>query len=222
MNCFAHGFRFLDRPYFLVGTALPDWLTMIDRKVRVRKKNAREFLELEIEDDRQHEVASGIVQHHEDDHWFHDHRPFVQLNLELAVDLRERLGADAGFRPHFVAHVVIEMLLDAALVTPDRSQLDKYYEQIKTVDPQVIQDTVNAIAVKPTEKLVPFIDVFLREGYLYDYFEDAGVMYRINRILKRIGLSELPESCIEWVAHTRSRVNQEFNELLSPILSPSS
>jgi hypothetical protein len=38
MNYFAHGIRFLDRPWFLAGTATPDWLSVADRKVRLREK----------------------------------------------------------------------------------------------------------------------------------------------------------------------------------------
>ena len=29
MNYFAHAIRFLDDPYFLSGTALPDWLSVV-------------------------------------------------------------------------------------------------------------------------------------------------------------------------------------------------
>ena len=36
MNYLAHGFRFTDEPYFLAGTAAPDWLSVIDRKMRLR------------------------------------------------------------------------------------------------------------------------------------------------------------------------------------------
>ena len=39
MNCLAHGINFLDRPWFLVGTGMPDWLSMVDRKVRLRPKH---------------------------------------------------------------------------------------------------------------------------------------------------------------------------------------
>ena len=32
MNYFAHALPFLDRPYFVAGTAVPDWLTVADRR----------------------------------------------------------------------------------------------------------------------------------------------------------------------------------------------
>ena len=40
MNYFAHGYAFLDDPYFLAGTAVPDWLSVIDRRMRARSKLA--------------------------------------------------------------------------------------------------------------------------------------------------------------------------------------
>ncbi|MCH8922518.1 MAG: hypothetical protein IIA67_05150 [Planctomycetes bacterium] len=38
MNFFAHGRLFLDEPYFLAGTAVPDWLNVVNRRVRARRK----------------------------------------------------------------------------------------------------------------------------------------------------------------------------------------
>jgi hypothetical protein len=40
VNYFAHGRRFIDDPYFLAGTAVPDWLNVVDRQVRVRGRHA--------------------------------------------------------------------------------------------------------------------------------------------------------------------------------------
>ena len=40
MNYFAHGYAFVDDPWFLAGTAVPDWLNVSDRGVRVRERQA--------------------------------------------------------------------------------------------------------------------------------------------------------------------------------------
>ena len=40
MNYLAHGWRFANDPYFLAGTAAPDWLSVIDRKTRLRSRKA--------------------------------------------------------------------------------------------------------------------------------------------------------------------------------------
>ena len=218
MNCFTHGIRFLDNPYYLVGTAVPDWLTLIDRKVRVRKRLASEFLD--HTDAPTRDLAGGIVQHHDDDGWFHDRAEFVQLNLELSIQLRDLLGADSGFRPHFVAHVVIEMLLDASLTERDQAKLDLYYEQISQVDPQVVEDVVNRIAPKSTNMLAWFVPRFIEEAYIYDYLDDERLMYRMNRILKRVKLGELPNVFLKWLPAARERVYRETDVMLAPMMNP--
>ena len=59
MNYFAHALPFLDRPYFLAGTAVPDWLTVADRKVRLRSKHVEVFLD--DADPCVAAVASGVL-----------------------------------------------------------------------------------------------------------------------------------------------------------------
>ena len=44
MNYFAHGRTFIDDPYFLAGTAVPDWLCVVDRRVRARSKPASDLI----------------------------------------------------------------------------------------------------------------------------------------------------------------------------------
>ena len=41
MNYLAHAYQYLSDPYFVAGTNLPDWLSVVDRKVRVRAKPAQ-------------------------------------------------------------------------------------------------------------------------------------------------------------------------------------
>src|SRR5690349_20063006 len=69
LNYFAHAIRHLDRPYFLAGLAAPDWLSVVDRKVRVRSRQLTPLL-AELTD-IDHEIAAGILQHLDDDHWFY-------------------------------------------------------------------------------------------------------------------------------------------------------
>ena len=58
MNYLAHGWRFSDQPYFLAGTAVPDWLSVIDRKMRARGKTAALFVD--DADEKLAALARGI------------------------------------------------------------------------------------------------------------------------------------------------------------------
>ena len=214
MNCFAHAISHLDSgPWFVTGTCLPDWLSMVARKTRVRSRRAEEFVN--HSPPQVDQLARGIVQHHYDDHWFHGSRIFVELNLQLAVELRELLGPDTGFRPHLVAHIAIEMLLDAWLAEQDISRLDRLYDLIGQVEPGVVESAVNQMAARPTDRIARFIPLFIEERYLYDYLEDSRIRYRMNRILKRVGLAELPEAFEEWTSRSRIRVYDSARELLT-------
>src|SRR5437870_2879505 len=142
MNYFAHGCGFVDNPYFLAGTAVPDWLNVVDRRVRVRARLAESLL-AELRSDGSHaaasdprlaDVARGVLQHCHDDAWFHESRAFAELSLELCRRLRDVLAADDGFRPHFLGHVLVEILLDAALIADDPARLQAYYRAIAGID----------------------------------------------------------------------------------------
>ena len=215
MNCFSHAYRFLDHdPHFVIGTCVPDWLSMVARKTRVREKVAAQ--RTADDDPRFASLAAGIVQHHRDDHWFHGLREFVELNLAFAIELRELLGADAGFRPHLVGHISIEVLLDSFLHEAHPGRLEAYYKMVDSVNPVVVQQGINRIAAVPTDRIVSFLPLFVRERYLFDYVEDERVRYRLNRVLKRIGLVELPRGFLDWLPNARRRVYDVAPVLLTP------
>ncbi len=45
MNYLSHGFRFVHDPYFVAGTALPDWMSVLDRRNRARSAIAAELVD---------------------------------------------------------------------------------------------------------------------------------------------------------------------------------
>lgn len=218
MNFLAHAIANLDRPYVVAGTAVPDMLNVVDRRMKVRSKAARSWLH--EQDFRVRDVASGIIRHHEDDLWFHATRAFTELNLQFAIELREILVGDAGFRPSFVGHISVEMLIDANLMDDNPYLADRYYRSLASLDPQVVQEAVNKIANKTTEKLVTLIPHFVTEGFLYDYRSDEGMLFRLNQIMKRVGLPQLPPTTVGWLQSARLQVKKRCDELLTPPSSP--
>ena len=144
MNYFAHALPFLDRPYFVAGTAVPDWLAVADRKVRLRSKHAEAFLD--DADPCVAEVAAGILQHLRDDAQFHATRAFAETSLELTARVRDALGGETGLRPAFLGHLLVELLLDAALVADDPGRLTAYYRVLDEVDAQRVEAAVNRMA----------------------------------------------------------------------------
>jgi hypothetical protein len=213
MNYFAHGRHFINEPLFLAGTALPDWLGVVNRSARVRSRRATEFID--DDDERVATFARGIVQHHHDDQWFHSTDAFTELSWRLTIMCRDALPGDAGFRPSFLGHILVELLLDSALAAADPANLHAYYAAMESLDPKLLEGIVNRIAPQPVEHLGWFLERFCRERFLFDYAEDGKLLFRLNQVLRRVKLPALPESFTAVLATARLEVAAKQEELLA-------
>ena len=213
MNYFAHAHRFLENPYFVAGTAVPDWLSVLDRKMRVRSRAAQTLTS--HTDGRVAALVSGIVQHHHDDGWFHQTRAFAELNLQLTAEVRQALPPDDGFRPSFLGHVLVEILLDADLIAAAPDRLDAYYAALASIDPRLVGDVVNQVATRPSDQWQAFIPSFCAERFLYDYPEDAKLLVRLNRMMRRVQLQPLPDEFLTILPAARRAVERRRDELLT-------
>ena len=215
MNYFAHAIPFLDDPYFAAGTAVPDWLSVADREVRVRPERAELFVH--DPDSCTASVARGVLQHVRDDVRFHETRAFAELSLELTATVRRRLDGESGFRPNFLGHLLVEVLLDASLAGDDSGRLEAYYRVLDSVDGRLVQRAVNRMAPRQTERLALMILRFCRERILWDYLEDAKLLMRLNQVMRRVGFAQLPESFGHVLPEARRKVEGRKAELLHGI-----
>lgn len=215
MNYFAHALPFLDNSYVAAGTGVPDWLSVVDRRCRVRRRPAS--LLLQNDDPVVAAVARGIVQHLADDARFHETRPFAELTLEFTSEIRDALQAERGFRPSFLGHLLVEVLLDAALVAERHAEVNRYYALLSEVDPGAIERAVGQIAARPTDRLAPMIIRFCRERILWDYLEDGKLWERLNQVMRRVKFPALPEGFRGLLPGFRRRVADRQTELLAGI-----
>jgi hypothetical protein len=213
MNYLAHGWRFVDDPYFLAGTAVPDWLCVADRGVRVRSKHAAQWTA--DEDPVVAALARGVCQHHADDRWFHESRAFTELSLDFSARIRRALVAEEGLRPWFLGHILVEILLDAVLVEQHIGRLEAYYRAMDQIDPSLVEKTVNHIAPHPTARLAEFICTFRSARFLWDYADDGKLLVRLNQVMRRTRLRALPASFGELLPRMRFAVRERGDELLA-------
>jgi hypothetical protein len=216
MNYFAHALPFLGNsdPYFIAGTGVPDWLSVADRQVRIRRRHLTE--KLNDADRETAALAHGIQQHLDDDAWFHESRAFVELSLAMSAAARDILGDPQGMRPAFLGHLLVEVLLDASLIAENPARLEEYYRLLGCVDPARIQEEVNQTAPRPTERLAWMISVFCRERILWDYLDDEKLLRRLNQVMRRVRLPELPEDFVVLLPTARHLVDRRKAELIEP------
>jgi hypothetical protein len=213
MNYLAHGIRFLDRPYLMAGTAVPDWLSVVDRRVRMRAKRVEPLLEQWVPGTPEHETALGILQHLSDDDWFHTTVGFHDVTARLTALFRRQLPGDQYING-FLGHIVTELLIDAELSHRQPDLLEGYYSAMSSVDPRIIQTVVNTAAREPTDQLALFIPLFVQERFLHDYREAKSLLRRLNQVMKRVKLQPLPDSIVEVLGAGRELVASQLQELL--------
>jgi hypothetical protein len=212
MNYFAHAIRFLDRPYFLAGTALPDWLSVVDRRVRLRARRVQPFCT--GGDAPAAEVAAGVLQHLADDAWFHKTPAFAVSTAQLTILFRAALPADDGHRPAFLGHILTEMLLDAVLIERHPGRLADFYAALGQLDPRVVEETANLMAATTTNRLQAFIPLFAQERFLADYLDSQRLLWRLNQILCRVRLHPLPSGVATSLDEARRIVRGHVGGLL--------
>ena len=161
-------------------------------------------------------VARGVVQHHADDAWFHATPAFNELSLAFAVEIRDALPGDEGFRPSFLGHILVELLLDAALTEDEPRRLDDYYAALAALDPAATEAAIDRLATRPTEQVAALIPRFIAERFLYDYLDDGKLLTRLNHVMRRVGLPQLPDSLAGLFPAMRQRVRERMTELLTP------
>jgi hypothetical protein len=224
MNFFAHGIRFVDRPWFLAGTALPDWLSVINRRVRLRPQRVGPFAQREgAPAGTAHpgvpattaQLAAGVLQHFEDDRWFHKSRAFVETNGTLGRMYREFVGDDDGFRCGFLGHITCELLLDACLIERNPGELDRYYDALGRLDPARLAADVATLAGQDVD-IAPWLPRFCGEQFLRDYAEPSRLAHRLNQVLRRIKLDPLPVGVESMLAQAHIVVRGRVDELLPP------
>lgn len=212
MNYFCHALNHLDRPYFMAGTAVPDWLSVADRRVRFRPQHLAPFVD--SEETVLSEVAAGTLQHLQDDDWFHATRGFFEVTTEIAALFRKGLGQEGDFHYGFLGHVGMEMLLDAVLIERFPRHFDRYYQTLADVDPAAIQDSINQMARVPTDRLAWFIGLFRVEQFLRDYASDDRLFIRLNQVMSRVKLTQLPTQAIGVLQEARLLVRGRIRDLL--------
>lgn len=214
MNYFTHAVRYLDRPLFAAGVCVPDWLSVVDRKARVRGKRIEQ--ELPDLNQSEREVALGIKQHLDDDRWFHGTPAFYRVSSELALIFKAYLSEEDEWRCGFLGHIVMELLLDSALIEYQPEKLRQFYRVLEEVDHLQVQEVTSVLATKRVTELARLIGAFTRERFFDDYLLDDRLLFRLNQVMRRIKLDPLPEQLIDGLAAGRVIVRQAVHDLLPP------
>ena len=129
--------------------------------------------------------------------------------------VRDVLAGDEGFRPSFLGHILVEILLDSILIDENPEQLDRYYDVLSNVDAAEVAQVVERITGQSVSLLATFIPRFIDERFLPDYLDDGKLLWRLNQVMRRVRLPLLPESFQKFFPAARHQVAARRDELMA-------
>ena len=213
MNYLSHAAAFLDEPLVAAGSVLPDFLSAMDRKCRVRAKRVDAYLATEPPGEPGR-VAAGLREHLADDHWFHGTEAFLTTQARLTRRLRAAMPDDASHRVGFLGHILVELLLDGWIERTRPGTVGRFYDAMAAAAPTAMTEAVNASAARPTTRIIEVWPGFLRERFVADYVADDRLRRRVNQVLGRVGLPVLDEAAEATLAQCRAEVEASAGRLL--------
>ena len=119
-------------------------------------------------------------------------------------------------RCSFLGHIVTELQLDGVLAERYPDLLDRYYDIVGDTDADAIQACVNRMAARQTDHLAILIPKFHQEQFLRDYSEPSRLRFRLNQVMLRVRLDQLPEVLEEALAESWRIVESRVEALLPP------
>lgn len=214
MNYLSHGRAFLDDdPWIVAGTSLPDWLGAADRRCRIVAARAEE---LSREGGPLGALARGVVQHLHDDRWFHSNPAFERVTGELTLRIRAAYPEHRRLRASFLAHIVLEMLLDASLDKQGPVTFDAYYGVLDAIGGDALQLLAARLTNRPSAHLAMGLRFFKDARFLFGYRDDDALVRRLNGIAVRVRQPALPDDFVALLPDARALVEQHAEELLTP------
>ena len=200
-------------PWIVAGTSLPDWLGAADRRCRVV---AARVDELSDASGPLGALARGVREHLHDDRWFHSNPAFDDVTGELTRRIRAAFPEHRRMRASFIAHILLEMLLDASLDQRGRVTFDAYYAALERVSPAELQRLAAELTNRPSEQLTTGLPFFRQMRFLYGYRDDDALFRRLHGLLARVRQPALPDAFRELLPPARLLVYERAEELLTP------
>lgn len=192
MNFVAH--FFLDRdnesPHFAIGAATPDLLSIYNPELRIKQAQIPAIESMEL-DAAGMDLLAGIERHFEADRIFHSSPLFARETGEISRALSAQFADGEVPRKYFIAHVLLELVLDKVLIEQFPNLLDQYYRHFEAAAPFLgVQADTGQICRRPLPNYDHFLQKFLENRYLYQYSRWDHIAYVLGRILRRVTIEE--------------------------------
>lgn len=185
MNFLSHYFfdGQANNPYFNLGLILPDLMGMMRRGWKIRSIHLTTDFTHKPDF---HEMKKGVQQHLAMDDFFHK-SIFFKENNQLIRNYLQTYGIHGKpYRPSFISHVFLEMLMDRILVKKQRHVVDHFYDELNRVGLSRLSEFYNDLGLPYYKDFYDFLTSFIENRYIYRYADTDKFFDIVNHIFKRV------------------------------------
>ena len=191
MNFVSHFYldrqRSADSRFFL-GVITPDLVGIFDRRIKLKPHTMPEVLPEHLSLP-QLAFYTGVQRHFEADAVFHTCDFFLEETRELVSRLRVHFEEEQLPRSYFLAHILVELILDKVLMKAHPEILPEFYGHLGSIPYQEQLLLTEWVCGTPMHRYQAYMMRFLEKQYLYDYAEWRHILFVMRRILDKVNIS---------------------------------
>lgn len=184
MNFLSHFYfdRHTTDPDRVIGVVLPDLVKNAKKEWSFRPEKQETAL---LQNTSLRSIFTGWKRHIEVDKHFHSSDFFCQ-HTQRIKNLIAPILVSSPVRPSFVAHISLELMLDALLLTNSKVEAEPFYARIAEASRPALNNFLELNKVDDTSPFFSFLDEFIKASYLNSYREAENIMYALSRICMRL------------------------------------
>lgn len=189
MNLISHFFLDKNRNdrFFFVGVSTPDLVSNFDRTIRLKAARLPILMETDTREN-QVQFYNGVLRHFEVDRLFHSSPFFQQETRFLSQELRFTFGNDQIERAYFVAHILLELILDRVLIRRHKDLVQNFYDHFQERDVPELVEYTEWVAQEKMPGYGDFLRQFASKQFLYRYVDLRYLANVLDSILLRVGI----------------------------------
>lgn len=217
MNYLSH--YYVDRlpkdPYYATGLVLPDLVRTATPKYRVKAINSHathtQILPVHFQS-----LQRGVNKHFEVDNHFHASYIFYNVQQNVKELVNATPFSPNINRKYFLAHIMVELLLDYFLIQQYPDLPKHFYQHITQANTTILTNFLSKQHKLPASATTAFatsFQHFISTQYLHHYQKISGVVYALSRVYEYATKIKLNTNDYDLLHHCN--VNA-YNDLIAP------
>lgn len=211
MNYFSHFFvDGIDNQHeFNTGLLLPD----------ITRGKIKSFRQIQFFDTASNQnFFDGCAAHYHADKKFHASEFFNDILSQSSLIINKAKFNHDLNRKWFLAHILVELMLDRILVRLYPDTLDKFYKSLNSINDDDLATFLTLYGMKDIEEFFEFFNHFRKVQYIYYYTDNNKFVYSLNRIMIKAGVKPISDFNQEVLYDATLLLEEKLLENISSLI----